>query len=286
MKKKYIKTGEFAALCHVTKDTLFHYDALGILKPARVNEKGYRLYAVNQIYTFDLISVLKEVGMSLQEIKTYMEHRNTTAFLHMLQEKDAIIKNEINRLQRLRRLVKNTISITHESFHVRMNGLEFLELPEMYFAVTPGEQAQDEKSLAEAISQHIIFCMTYHIDESLTMGEIIGEEGIINKTYYPQYYCSQIARTTRRSKYIHRKPAGLYAVRYIQGSYEGLAHAYAQFDSDVQDAGYQLCRIYEEDMINYLSEVDYENYVMKLEGLIMQDKTNRPASDDSAPAAV
>lgn len=58
MSKKYLKTGEFASLCGVTKDTLFHYDDIGLLKPARVGENGYRLYGLYQLDTFDLISVL------------------------------------------------------------------------------------------------------------------------------------------------------------------------------------------------------------------------------------
>ena len=49
MSKKYLKTGEFASLCGVTKDTLFHYDDIGLLKPARVGENGYRLYGLYQL---------------------------------------------------------------------------------------------------------------------------------------------------------------------------------------------------------------------------------------------
>lgn len=37
--------GEFAKLCHVSKRVLFYYDEINLLKPAYVNEKGYRYYA-------------------------------------------------------------------------------------------------------------------------------------------------------------------------------------------------------------------------------------------------
>ena len=40
----FFTTGQFAKLCSTTKETLFHYDSLGLLKPARVGENGYRYY--------------------------------------------------------------------------------------------------------------------------------------------------------------------------------------------------------------------------------------------------
>ena len=48
MDKHLFKTAEFAALCGVKKDTLLHYDHIGLLKPQRVGENGYRYYSARQ----------------------------------------------------------------------------------------------------------------------------------------------------------------------------------------------------------------------------------------------
>lgn len=64
----FFTTGQFAKLCSTTKETLFHYDSLGLLKPARVGENGYRYYSASQFFDFDLIAVLQSAGCSLQEI--------------------------------------------------------------------------------------------------------------------------------------------------------------------------------------------------------------------------
>ena len=45
MEKHRFKTAEFAALCGVKKDTLLHYDHIGLLKPQWVGENGYRYYS-------------------------------------------------------------------------------------------------------------------------------------------------------------------------------------------------------------------------------------------------
>lgn len=55
MENHYFKTAEFAALCGVRKDTLLHYDHIGLLKPQWVGENGYRYYAAQQLRTYDLI---------------------------------------------------------------------------------------------------------------------------------------------------------------------------------------------------------------------------------------
>lgn len=63
-----MNTKEFAKLCGVEKRTLFHYDELGILKPASVRENGYREYRPEQIGKMDMIKLLQASGYTLKEI--------------------------------------------------------------------------------------------------------------------------------------------------------------------------------------------------------------------------
>ncbi len=63
-----MNTKEFAKLCGVEKRTLFHYDELGILKPAFVRENGYREYRPEQIGRMDMIKLLQASGYTLREI--------------------------------------------------------------------------------------------------------------------------------------------------------------------------------------------------------------------------
>ena len=68
-KKKYFTTGEFARLCNIGKQTVFHYDDIGILKPEIIGENGYRYYSYKQLEAFGTISMLKELDMPLSDIK-------------------------------------------------------------------------------------------------------------------------------------------------------------------------------------------------------------------------
>ena len=60
------RIGEFSQITRVTVDTLRYYDALGLLKPAKVDPfTGYRYYSARQLMSLNRILVLKEVGFSL-----------------------------------------------------------------------------------------------------------------------------------------------------------------------------------------------------------------------------
>ncbi|MFC5910597.1 MerR family transcriptional regulator [Streptacidiphilus monticola] len=66
--------GEFAALGQVSVRMLRHYDALGLLRPARVDPwTGYRYYEAAQLSLLNRIIALKELGFSLQQVGEVLE---------------------------------------------------------------------------------------------------------------------------------------------------------------------------------------------------------------------
>ena len=66
---------EFAERAGVTVRTLHHYDRLGLLKPSRYTEAGYRLYGETDFARLQQIVMLKFIGLSLKEIKELLDQR-------------------------------------------------------------------------------------------------------------------------------------------------------------------------------------------------------------------
>jgi DNA-binding transcriptional MerR regulator len=66
---------EFAERAGVTVRTLHHYDRLGLLKPSRYTEAGYRLYGESDFARLQQIVMLKFIGLSLKEIKVLLGKR-------------------------------------------------------------------------------------------------------------------------------------------------------------------------------------------------------------------
>lgn len=69
-----LKIGEFSRLSEVSVKALHHYDQLGLLRPAQVDPStGYRFYQLEQLADVHRIMALKEVGLSLEQIKLLLE---------------------------------------------------------------------------------------------------------------------------------------------------------------------------------------------------------------------
>lgn len=65
---------EFAELAGVTVRTLHHYDHIGLLKPARRTDSGYRIYADRDFARLEQIVVLKFLGLPLNEIRELLQN--------------------------------------------------------------------------------------------------------------------------------------------------------------------------------------------------------------------
>lgn len=58
-----------ARLAGVSTRTIRYYDEIGILKPARINSSGYRIYGQKEVDTLQQILFYRELGVSLERIK-------------------------------------------------------------------------------------------------------------------------------------------------------------------------------------------------------------------------
>ena len=64
---------EVSRLTGVSVRTLHHYDAIGLLKPARVTEAGYRLYDDAALGRLQTILLFRELEFPLKEIKRMLD---------------------------------------------------------------------------------------------------------------------------------------------------------------------------------------------------------------------
>lgn len=69
------KIGNFAEMVNIPISTLRYYDEIGLLKPEIVDKfTNYRFYTDDNIVEAQYITLLKELGFTLQEI---LEYKNT-----------------------------------------------------------------------------------------------------------------------------------------------------------------------------------------------------------------
>jgi DNA-binding transcriptional MerR regulator len=68
--------GDFANLGRVSVRMLRHYDAIGLLRPARVDPaSGYRYYTAAQLTLLNRVIALKDLGFTLQQVQTMIDEK-------------------------------------------------------------------------------------------------------------------------------------------------------------------------------------------------------------------
>lgn len=67
---------EVSKITGVSVRTLHHYDAIGLLKPSKVTEAGYRLYDDTALGRLQSILLFRELQFSLKEIKEILDRPN------------------------------------------------------------------------------------------------------------------------------------------------------------------------------------------------------------------
>jgi DNA-binding transcriptional MerR regulator len=76
------KIGDFSRIARVSARLLRYYDEIGLLKPAQLErDSGYRYYSAAQLPRLNRILVLKELGLSLEEIARVLDSNLSAAEL-------------------------------------------------------------------------------------------------------------------------------------------------------------------------------------------------------------
>jgi DNA-binding transcriptional MerR regulator/effector-binding domain-containing protein len=89
--------GDFAALGRVSVRMLRHYDAIGLLTPARTDpDAGYRYYEADQLRRLNRVIALKELGLGLEKVAAILNDKVGVEELHgMLRLRRAQIEAQL-----------------------------------------------------------------------------------------------------------------------------------------------------------------------------------------------
>lgn len=189
-RKDYFTTGEFAKLCGVKKQTLFHYDQIGILKPEIMGNNGYRYYSYFQLDTYNTIAMLKELDMPLANIKEYLNNRDPEAFLDLLSKHKHLAEEKIAELQWLSRFIDGRIEVTKEGLAATHGNINIETRPEEHYIITEYSGSIESRDIYAALAEHIAYCHDNQIYSPYAIGGLISvKDGVLENDYkYSHFY--------------------------------------------------------------------------------------------------
>ena len=105
-----LRIGEFSKLSRVPIRTLRYYDEIDLFKPAEIDLfTDYRYYKEEQIEDLNLINNLKDVGFSLEEIKSNWNHFNNEVMLNKKKELEQKLENINESIKKIDYLRSNIV---------------------------------------------------------------------------------------------------------------------------------------------------------------------------------
>lgn len=261
---KYFSTGEFAKLCKVHKKTLFYYDEINLFKPEKITPNGYRYYSVNQLEIFNIIYILKDLGLSLKDIKELMDKRNPKNIEKLFIEKNKDIEMEINKLKIKQQIISNKIKIINEAKNITDDIVIENQDEEFLLLSKPLDKTKLPYDL-EAYTEHLGFCYTNNLYIGYPIGSMKSIEDInTSNSYICSYFYTKV-NNDDKNKNIVIKPSGKYLVGYISGYYDSTYPIYKKLLdyiklNDLATTGY----FYEDVLLDEVTTIDINKYILKV----------------------
>ena len=111
--------GEFARRSRLSPKALRLYDELGLLEPARVDDdSGYRYYSASQLDRAQLIAALRQLQISLAEIKSIVDLEPDAAAVRITEHWNAIETQHTARRDLARYLIARMQGRRHVMYEV------------------------------------------------------------------------------------------------------------------------------------------------------------------------
>ncbi len=264
----YFTTGEFAKLCGVKKQTLFHYDQIGILRPEIITSNGYRYYSVLQFDTYITIAMLKELDIPLANIKEYLARKNPRSFLELLREHDRLVDEKIAELQWLKTFIKGKIKITEEGINAQHGTIHIEHRPSEHYIFTEYSGGSDNKDEYEAYARHVALCHENQIYSPYVTGGTIAVDGGFTKDSYRYshlYTKLDPDDIDNSAENITVIPPGSYVVIYSTLGFSPVCSMLPKLLDFAREHGYKHGKYFFEDiLLDQASKSSLDYYIVKL----------------------
>ena len=239
--KGWLTSGAFAALCGTTKETLRHYKDIGLLSPAHQGDNSYFYYDVEQFYDFYAISIFRQTGTPLEEIRRCLRGQDAAQTLALLRTQQRRLEAERQKLAHMDFVLSSALrnlefgpasDMTPQTAWFDREHLLAIPAGELEGLMAPA--ASENEMLIAVLERSRKLCEQYGIQTDFQLGAIHqpgkqGGPGAISHLY---------TRIKEKADfpYYMEKPAGHYVYLCCRGRWD-ISEGYAVLKSYILEHG-------------------------------------------------
>lgn len=256
--------GQFAALHEINKKTLMWYDEIGLFKPVCIKENGYRYYSYQQSAALETILMLRELNVSLEEIKQFMENRTIDKFEYLLQDKITELNQTILHLKSIRKVLINHQQDMETLRSLDLSAIDLVEKQSHYLvAVDVSQNLPFEKEIEQVIAKTKKYQLRHLHDASY--GSMIPVKNLYQEKFneYTALYIVMPYPVSKKG--LHLQPAGTYLRAFCKGRWDRIPDRYKEILSYADRHGLSLHGYAYETGINELVIDNIDDYITQIE---------------------
>lgn len=124
------KIGDFSKLTNLTVRALRHYEEVGLLTPAHIDdETNYRYYSAEQLSIVNKIKMLQQIGLPLKLIKEVIDSDDLSTLEYYYKKREKEIKEELESLKTKITLIEAHLSTLEDEKIMQKYNVELKEMP-------------------------------------------------------------------------------------------------------------------------------------------------------------
>lgn len=256
----HLTTAQFANLHEINKRTLHYYDSIGLFSPLTKGENGYRYYDLSQSVDFEYIRMLKELNMSIEEIRCYFQNPSPEKFLEIADTKETEINREIRKLKRIKKILQTRKQQLHFCENLNVQEVRIEECPAEKLLFLPYTFTEDD------ISQLFSYVRnTWSLKQiCMGIGSFISLDKVKNRNFEKYDGLYTPALDSSSSAQTLEKPQARYLCGYQKGSWDMLPAIYERMLNYAQEHQLQLTGYAYEIGLNEFAISRPEEYITKI----------------------
>ncbi len=267
--KDHFLVGELATLFDISSDTLRYYDKINLIRPDTIGENGYRYYSVRSFFKLSRILFLKDLGIPLEEIKDYMEQKNTSKLVQMLEQKQIDIEHKIQRCLNLNAKIQQKLDLLSRSKE-GLHKIQIKHLPERYgfFLSSSNQRAEDQMKATLKSHQHLLKNSSW-----IQEGQIytcVRQTALQSRNFQEFEYLFELAEVdlpqSENVLGVEHLPSSDYACLLFIGPYSHIDAYYHQLLDYIEEHHYEIAGpSIEKNIVDYDFADSDEEYISELQ---------------------
>ena len=188
-----ITTGEFARLCGTTRDTLRHYNDIGLMTPYKDEENGYYYYSISQVTYFYFITLFRDLKVSLKDIQNFVNDADKANYYNFCTD-------QLNNLLKIRSEIDEKISeLTNTTVLLRFIKKYEMNEPHLtwlynklnfYYTPITSSTPASSKDIIDDMREHIHTAQKIRNIFTYPVAATMDKDDFMNGRYRYKWLCS------------------------------------------------------------------------------------------------